>query len=104
MPRVPSSLLATGTLRFVVRKDLRLRWPRAETPTHVIVMGLDRDLTQATKIAAREAIDYLATEKQLSREDAYMLASVAVDFNITQLVDGTKGVHGMIPKGIFTKK
>jgi acetamidase/formamidase len=94
----------TGTLRFFVRKDLRLRWPRAETPTHVIVMGLDRDLTQATKIAAREAIDYLATEKQLSREDAYMLASVAVDFNITQLVDGTKGVHGMIPKGIFTKK
>jgi acetamidase/formamidase len=94
----------TGTLQFVVRKDLRLKWPRAETPTHYIIMGLDRDLTQAAKNAAREAIDFLTTEKQLSPDEAYMLASVAVDFNITQVVDGTKGVHGMIPKAIFTKK
>jgi acetamidase/formamidase len=93
-----------GTLRFVVRKDLHLRWPRAETPTHYISMGLDKDLTEATRIAVREAIDFLAAEKGLDRDDAYMLASVAVDFRITQLVDGTKGVHGMIPKGIFRKK
>jgi acetamidase/formamidase len=93
-----------GTLQFVVRKDMKLRWPRAETPTHYIVMGLDRDLTQAAKIAVREAIDFLTTQKDLSPDDAYMLASVAVDFNITQLVDGVKGVHGMIPKEIFKKK
>jgi acetamidase/formamidase len=37
----------------------------------------------------------------MSRDDAYMLASVAVDFSITQLVDGNKGVHAMIPKKIF---
>ena len=48
-----------------------------------------------------ETLDFLMNEKKLSREDAYMLASVAVDFDITQLVDGTKGVHGMIPKSIF---
>jgi acetamidase/formamidase len=94
----------TGTLQFVVRKDLHLKWPRAETPTHVIVMGLDRDLTQAAKLAAREAIEFLTTQKQLSPDEAYALASVAVDFRITQVVDGTKGVHGMIPKAIFTKK
>ncbi len=94
----------TGKLQFIARKDLRLRWPRAETPTHFIAMGLDKDLTEATKIAVREAIDFLATEKHLSRDDAYMLASVAVDFNITQLVDGTKGVHAMIPKAIFKGK
>ena len=93
-----------GTLQFVVRKDMHLTWPRAETPTHFIVMGLDKDLTKAAKIAVREAIDFLTKEKDLSADDAYMLASVAVDFNITQLVDGTKGVHGMIPKGIFKKK
>jgi len=93
-----------GTLQLIVRKDLKLRWPRAETPTHFIVMGLDKDLTQAAKIAVREAIDFLTTEKNLSPDDAYMLASVAVDFNITQVVDGTKGVHGMIPKEIFKKK
>jgi acetamidase/formamidase len=93
-----------GTLQFVVRKDLKLKWPRAETPTHHIVMGLDKDLTEAAKLATREAIDFLATEKKLGREEAYMLASVAVDFRITQVVDGTKGVHGMIPKSIFKAK
>jgi acetamidase/formamidase len=92
-----------GTFQFVVRKDLKLRWPRAETPTHYIVMGLDRDLAKATKLAVREAIDFLVTHKDLSRDEAYMLTSLAVDFCITQLVDGTLGVHGMIPKEIFKK-
>lgn len=92
-----------GTFQFFVRKDMKLRWPRAETPTHFIAMGIDKDLNEATKIAVREAIDFLVTEKQLSRDDAYMLSSVAVDFDITQLVDGTKGVHAMIPKAIFKK-
>ena len=90
-----------GTLQLVVRKDMHLKWPRAETPSHFIVMGIHEDLTEAMKIAVREAIDFLMTEKHLSREDAYMLSSVAVDFDVTQVVDGTKGVHGMIPKSIF---
>jgi len=91
----------TGTFQFVVRKDMHVKWPRAETPTHYIAMGVHEDLTEATKLAVREAIDFLASEKHMSREDAYMLASVAVDFCITQLVDGNKGVHAMIPKNIF---
>jgi len=90
-----------GTFQFVVRKDLRLKGPRGETPTHWIAMGLDPDLNQAAIFAVRDAIDFLVQEKHLSREDAYALCSVAVDFNITQAVDGTKGVHGMIPKSIF---
>jgi acetamidase/formamidase len=90
-----------GTFQFVVRKDMKLKWPRGETPTHWIAMGLDPDLTQALILAVREAIDFLVTEKHLSREEAYALCSVAVDFNVTQAVDGTKGVHGMIPKSIF---
>jgi acetamidase/formamidase len=91
----------TGTFQFIVRKDMHLKGPRAETPTHWIAMGLDPDLDQATINAVRDAIDFLVTEKHLSREDAYALCSVAVDFNVTQAVDGTKGVHGMIPKSIF---
>ena len=90
-----------GTFQFVLRKDLHLKWPRGETPTHWIAMGLDPDLNQATVIAVREAIDFLVTEKHLSREDAYALCSVAVDFDITQAVDGTKGVHAMIAKSLF---
>jgi acetamidase/formamidase len=91
----------TGTFRFVVRKDLHLTWPRAETPTHFIVMGTDEDLTIATRIAVREMIDFLVTVKGLTKEEAYVLSSIAADFEITQLVDGKKGVHGMIAKSIF---
>jgi acetamidase/formamidase len=93
----------TGTFQFVVRKDTRLTWPRAETPAYYITMGFHEDLTEATKLAIREAIDFLMSEKHLSRDEAYMLSSVAVDFCITQLVDGNKGVHAMIPKSIFLR-
>ncbi len=92
-----------GTFQLIVRKDMHLTWPRAETPSHFITMGIHEDLTEATKAALREMIDFLVKEKHLSREDAYMLASVAADFEITQLVDGNKGVHAMIPKAIFKK-
>jgi acetamidase/formamidase len=90
-----------GIFQFVVRKDLQLRWPRAETPTHFITMGMHEDLNEATKLAVREMINFLVQEKHLTRDDAYMLASVAADLSITQLVDGKKGVHAMIPKSIF---
>jgi acetamidase/formamidase len=93
-----------GSLEFVVRKDLHLKWPTAETPTHFIAMGIDKDLDEAMKIAVRESIDLLVREKKLSREDAYMLSSTAVDFHVTQVVDGTKGVHAMIPKSLFKAK
>jgi acetamidase/formamidase len=91
----------TGVFQFIVRHDLHLQWPRAETPTHYITMGLDPDLTQAARLCALETIDFLVSEKKLSREDAYALTSVAVDLAVTQLVDGTKGVHAMIAKSLF---
>ncbi len=80
---------------------MKIKYPRAETPTHYICMGFDDDLSEATRIAVREMIDFLVTEKHLGRDDAYMLASVAADLHITELVDGNKGVHMMIPKAIF---
>jgi acetamidase/formamidase len=91
-----------GKFQFILRKDMKLRWPRAETPTHWMVMGLDRDLDEAMKIAVRETIVFI-TERfpHLTREEAYMIASVAVDYHVTQVVDGIKGIHGMIPKSIF---
>jgi len=93
-----------GTFQFIVRKDLHLHWPRAETPTHYITMGLSADLSEATKIAVREMIDFLMQEKHLTRDDAYMLSSIAADLHITELVDENDGVHMMIPKSIFTTK
>jgi acetamidase/formamidase len=94
----------SGTFRFVVHKDRHLIWPRAETPTHYISMGFSKDLKEATTLALRDMIAFLVEEKKLSRDDAYMLSSAAVDMEITQLVDGNVGVHAMLPKKIFTAK
>ncbi|MDD5544506.1 MAG: acetamidase/formamidase family protein [Acidobacteriia bacterium] len=91
-----------GTFRFIARKDMHLLWPRAETPTHFITMGFNEDLNEAAQWAVREMIDFLVSEKHLSRDAAYMLTSVAADVSVTQLVDSSKGVHVMIPKSIFT--
>jgi acetamidase/formamidase len=53
-------------------------------------------------MAVRNNIDFLVTQKHLTRDDAYMLTSVACDVDITQLVDGNVGVHAICPKKIFT--
>jgi len=93
----------TGTFRFMVHKDQHLLWPRAETPTSYISMGFSPDLKEATTLAVRDMINFLVDQKHLSRDEAYMLTSVAVDVDITQLVDGNVGVHAMCPKSIFAK-
>ena len=92
-----------GTFELHVRKGQRLRWPRAETPTHYIAMGLNEDLDEAARLATREMVDFLVAEKRLSREEAYMLCSLAADLHVTQAVDATKGVHASIPKSIFSR-
>jgi len=93
----------TGTFRFVVHKDRHLLWPRAETPEAYISMGFSKDLKEAAEHAVRDMIDFLMEAKHLNRDDAYMLTSVAVDVDVTQLVDGNVGVHAICPKKIFTK-
>ncbi len=93
-----------GRFQLVVRKDMKLTWPRGETPTHWIAMGADSNLTIATKIAVKEAITLLGDVKHMTREDAYMLVSTGCDVRITQLVDGTMGAHVMIPKALFVRE
>jgi acetamidase/formamidase len=91
-----------GTLRFILHKGESLSYPRAETPTHYISMGFDDDLSIATHKAVRNMIDFLVSTRRMSRDDAYMLISVAGDVDVTELVDRNKGVHVMLPKAIFT--
>jgi acetamidase/formamidase len=92
-----------GTLEFHLIKGTKQAYPRAETPTHYIAMGFDDDLGVATRRAVREMVDFLVATKGLSRDEAYMLVSVAGDVDITELVDRNKGVHVMMPKAIFAK-
>jgi len=93
-------------IQLIVRKDLHVEWPRAETSTHWIFMGFDEDLNEAMKIAVRGTIDFLAGQKMvpMSREEAYALASMVGDCRVSEVVDIRKGVHCMVPKSIFVKK
>jgi len=90
-----------GQLQLIVRKDMTLEWPRAETPTHWITMGADTSLVVATKIAIREMVKFLQQTKGITETQAYQAASMAADLRITQLVDGNVGVHMMIAKSVL---
>jgi acetamidase/formamidase len=87
-----------GTFELVLRKDLRLRAPRAETPSHMITCGLDPDLDRCAEKALREMIALIVERCGLTREEAYALCSVAADLRITQTVNQHKGVHCMLAK------
>jgi acetamidase/formamidase len=89
-------------IQVVLHKQKKFQWPIAETETHWITVGLDKDLNTAMTLAARSAIDFLSTRAGLTPHDAYALCSIAVSFRVTQVVDIVRGVHAMIPKGLFS--
>ncbi|WP_187970831.1 acetamidase/formamidase family protein [Aquibium microcysteis] len=96
----------TGTFTFVLHKgggaeNPKLRFPRAETPTHYLSMGIDEDLDVAMREAVLEMIAFICERTGWSRGDAYKSCSLAVDFHVTQTVNGEKGVHGMLRKGLL---
>ncbi len=91
----------TGHFRLTLLKGEKLAYPRAETPTHYITMGMHEDLDEAMKRALREMIGFIASRTNLSPADAYQFCSLAVDFHVTQTVNGEKGVHGLLRKGLL---
>jgi acetamidase/formamidase len=88
-------------LQVILHKQKTLAWPVAETDSHWIIMGLDKDLNAAMVLAARNTIKFLSTRAKISELDAYALCSIAVSFRVTQVVDIVRGVHALIPKSIF---
>src|SRR6266702_1956524 len=87
-----------GTFELHVRDDMALEWPLAETPTDFITMGFDPDLDDAVVIALRDMIKLICARSGLSREDAYTLCSLAADLRVTQVVNGSKGIHVVLNK------
>ncbi len=88
-------------IQVILHKQKNFAWPVAETPTHWITLGLDKDLNVAMTLAARNAINFLNLHADLTKLDAYALCSIAVSFRVTQVVDIVRGVHAMIPKNLF---
>jgi acetamidase/formamidase len=91
----------TAVFRLVVRKDMSLTGPRAENDTHYLIIGIDLDLDRAMRKATSEVVNFLVEEKGLTPADALSLASIAVDFRVSEAVDLTQVVTGYIPKAIF---
>jgi acetamidase/formamidase len=92
----------TGEFEFRLHKNVsQLACPIAETETHYVVVGFDEDLDVALERAVRAAVSVLTQQEGLPAEEAYRLCSIVVDFDISQAVNTTKGVHGLIPKSVF---
>jgi acetamidase/formamidase len=96
----------TGTFTLTLHKGggsraPLLTYPRAESATHYITMGMNEDLDLAMKQALREMIAFITSRTNLSREQAYQFCSLAVDFHVTQTVNGEKGIHGLLLKGLL---
>ncbi len=94
----------TGVFRFVVHKGVSISAPRAETDTHYLIMGIDLDLDRAAREAVRLVVEFLTEEKGLAPDKALSLASIAVDFRVSEVVDLTQVVTGFIPKSIFLQE
>jgi acetamidase/formamidase len=92
-----------GTFKLTARDDMKLEWPMAETPTHVITMAFDPDLDDCVVIALRQMLDLVCARAGLDRYQAYTLLSLAADLRITQVVNGSKGVHVMLEKRYLTR-
>jgi len=93
----------TGTYRFIVHKRQVTPFPRVETPTHYILMGIDVDLNRAMRLAVQQVVDFLETEKHMTSVDALALASVGCDFHVAEAVDLTQVIVGKIPKSVFKR-
>ena len=79
-------------------------FPRAKTPTHLITMGMHEDLDRCVEMALRDMIVWITDRTGLSREDAYMLCSLAGDLRVTQTVNGNKGIHMMMQTALLDGK
>lgn len=87
--------------QIILRKDFTFPSPLLETPNNWIVHGFGADLDEAMKNASLDMLLLLTETQGISRADAYSLMSVASDFAVTQVVDGTQGTHVRIPRNIF---
>lgn len=102
-----------ATVRLTVRKDVQIAEPqfltagplasRTNTAPYFATDGIGPDLMLAARAAIRHMIDHLQRTRSLSRADAYMLCSVAVDLKICEIVDAPNWVVGaFLPQSIFS--
>lgn len=87
------------TLTFNLRDDFPVKTPHIRTADSWITLGLHDDLNEATFLAIEAMLDLMQAQFKLGRREALGLASLVVDMRITQIVNGTRGVHAVLPDG-----
>src|SRR5262249_12132754 len=76
-----------------VLKDMKLEWPRIETPDAWITVGIDRDLNKALDILKDETSKFLMEQRKLDKAAAEKLMLACWDCRVSQVVDVNKGLH-----------
>jgi acetamidase/formamidase len=86
-------------ITLILRDDLKLTIPRALTPSGWVTFGFNEDLNLAAAQALNEMTELIRELHQIEKAEALALASVTVDLRVTQVVNGVKGVHAVLPHG-----
>jgi acetamidase/formamidase len=92
-------MMDRATLRFHLHTGVRITAPRARTPTGWVTMGFGATLDEAMRGAVNAMLDLVMEMHHLARPEALALASVCMDLRITQIVNGTVGVHAVVADG-----
>lgn len=88
-------------LTFTLHKEMKIKTPRANTPIGWLTFGFHEDLNEATYIALNDMITLIQEHFGFKRKEALALASHTVDLRITQIVNGVRGVHAVLPHGVI---
>jgi acetamidase/formamidase len=91
----------TGYFQFIVHKNMKLKMPRVETPTHYVFLGMHDSLDEAMRQATLEAVEFLQKKESLDFYDAYALTSSAVDFTVARALLPTQMTYCFVPKSMF---
>ena len=91
-------------LTFDLEPDMHLTTPRADTPAGWITFGFHEDLLEATMTALEAMLELITENHGLSRLEALGMASLLVDLRVTQIVNGTRGVHAVLPHGAIRRE
>ena len=86
-------------MEFLLRTDLTLALPRARTSEGWLTFGFHPNLDEAATIATVEMVNLMAELYGLSSKDALSMASLIVHLRVTQMVNGVRGVHALLPHG-----
>jgi acetamidase/formamidase len=86
------------TVQVDLIKGKTITTPRLEDDTYIMTVGSYRPLEDAMRIASHELVQWMAQDYGLSEMDAYELLSVAMESNVSQLVDPNYTILARIRK------